>query len=400
MPSVEKWSETAGSNGNADADINAAEGMNPSGVNDAIRGVMAGVARWDNDISGEVSTAGTSTAYTVTTNQTLTAYANGIRLALIIDETNTGASTLNVDGLGSKNIYKAQGSALTTLGAGDLVAGAIADLFYNSALNAAAGGWFLANPGISTAPAGSQPLDATLTAIAGQNFAADKIHYGTGVDTASTTTLTSFARTLIDDVDASTMRTTLGAAIGTNVQAWSAKLDTEAALTWAADKIAYQTSASALATTTLTSFARTVLDDTDAATMQATIGVPAAATQAEQETGSSTTAYVSPGRQHFHPSAAKCWAYIFLSGGVPSLTKGYNITSISDTANGQCTVTIATDFSDANWCAVLTAECSALSVRVPVTFTKTTGSIVLATMSQTPNYVDPDAYNFVGYGDI
>lgn len=55
-----------------------------------------------------------------------------------------------------------------------------------------------------------QGLDATLTAIAGLSTTADRIAYFTGTDTAALATLTSFARTLIDDTSAANARTTLG----------------------------------------------------------------------------------------------------------------------------------------------------------------------------------------------
>lgn len=77
---------------------------------------------------------------------------------------------------------------------------------------------------------GKQPLDATLTAVAGASTAADKLAYFSGVDTVSVTDFTSYARTLLDDVDATAARSTLGLVIGTNVQAWDADLDALAAL--------------------------------------------------------------------------------------------------------------------------------------------------------------------------
>lgn len=62
----------------------------------------------------------------------------------------------------------------------------------------------------SLASAGIQPLDDTLTALAGASVTANTILYGTGTDTVSATPLTAFARTLLDDTDAATALGTLG----------------------------------------------------------------------------------------------------------------------------------------------------------------------------------------------
>ncbi len=73
---------------------------------------------------------GTGNAITLTTGYTVTAYAAGQRFSFIVGTTNTGAATVNVDSLGSKSIVRSDGSN-TALAAGDLVAGAIADIEYD-----------------------------------------------------------------------------------------------------------------------------------------------------------------------------------------------------------------------------------------------------------------------------
>jgi hypothetical protein len=56
----------------------------------------------------------------------------------------------------------------------------------------------------------AQPLDATLTSLADVTTSANQLIYATGSDTFTTTSLTSFGRSLIDDADAASGRSTLG----------------------------------------------------------------------------------------------------------------------------------------------------------------------------------------------
>ena len=99
-----KWSRTASSNAAADSTINWAEGMAPSAVNDSARAMMARLAEWRDDVSGTIATAGTSTAYTLASNQGFDNFPdlNGAMIALVPHATNGATVTLNVDGLGAK----------------------------------------------------------------------------------------------------------------------------------------------------------------------------------------------------------------------------------------------------------------------------------------------------------
>jgi len=124
------------------------------------------------------------------------------------------------------------------------------------------------------------------------------------------------------------------------------------------------------------------------------------ASQAQMETGSSTVLSVSPGVQHYHPSAAKCWAYVTVSGGTPTLQSSYNITSITDTGVGQLTITIATDFSSAAWSGGCTTEDNSTTiVRGANMTTKTATSILIISVVESGSASDPAGYNFWAFGD-
>src|SRR2546423_4221030 len=96
-----KWSKTAANNATADSTINWAEGMAPSAVNDSSRAEMAAVAKWRDDISGTITTGGSSTAYTVISNSVFDtlAHMDGAMLAFVPHTTSGATVTLNVDGL-------------------------------------------------------------------------------------------------------------------------------------------------------------------------------------------------------------------------------------------------------------------------------------------------------------
>ena len=75
-----RWSQTANSNTVADSTVNWQEGQSPGSVNGSARAMMAAIAKYRDDMSGNVVTDGLATAYTVSTNQTLTALTDGFSI--------------------------------------------------------------------------------------------------------------------------------------------------------------------------------------------------------------------------------------------------------------------------------------------------------------------------------
>jgi len=124
------WSRTANNNALVGT-VNFQEGQAPSSLNDSNRSLMADLRSWADDVSGAITTGGTSTALTVTSYQTFGSLGNLANqvIAFTPHATNGATVTLNVDGLGAKPLRSAPSVELP---AGVLVQGTPYTCLYNS----------------------------------------------------------------------------------------------------------------------------------------------------------------------------------------------------------------------------------------------------------------------------
>lgn len=124
-------------------------------------------------------------------------------------------------------------------------------------------------------------------------------------------------------------------------------------------------------------------------------GVIEVADQTEQEAASATNRAVTPGRQHFHPSAAKCWAQF---NSAASVAASYNITSVTDGGTGAWTVNIATDFSSASYAIGQSVE-NAAAARMMFLGTVTAGTIPIRVVDSSFADADATAMRVDAFGD-
>lgn len=103
MSNVSQW-ETSAPNNDAAPPDGAPEGMAANTVNDTMREMMAAVARWYQDTNGSLVTGGAGNAYTLSTNNSNSSLTDLPLVVFVANRANTGAATLNVDGLGAKSL--------------------------------------------------------------------------------------------------------------------------------------------------------------------------------------------------------------------------------------------------------------------------------------------------------
>jgi hypothetical protein len=119
-------------------------------------------------------------------------------------------------------------------------------------------------------------------------------------------------------------------------------------------------------------------------------GIIELATGTEVQTGTDAVRAVCPSTAVYHQSACKGWCH-FEQIGTHSILDSYNVSSISDSGVGDTTVNWSTNFANANYACIATADAGAARVEKA---SKATGSCVVIVESG-----DDTGVSVAGFGD-
>lgn len=207
MADIYDWSVIAADNDDADAAINWMEGQFPDTVNNSARQMMARVAEWIKD-QGILTASGAANAIAVaTTNTARTTPVNGMAITFKAALSNTGASTLAINGGGAialRKIYTGDTEA-SSLDAGDVTAQGVYVARYDSGANAGAGAWILINPA---------------NQVEVQNLVNTAINTALSNATVKTTPVDNDAVIITDSADSGKTKRTLWSSIKSTLKAY------------------------------------------------------------------------------------------------------------------------------------------------------------------------------------
>lgn len=161
----------------------------------------------------------------------------------------------------------ADGSATSAQNSADAAAASAASIDTSAFMQKVNNLSDLTNKPAALSTLGGQPASTKLTQITSLGTVEGRMLYTASAGVWGETTLTAFSRTLLDDADAATARATLGVAVGADVQAHSAALDQISGLGSNTGKYLYTTAANTWAEGTITSFMRGALNSADAAAL-------------------------------------------------------------------------------------------------------------------------------------
>lgn len=205
MSEIQSWSATAASNNSASPD-GWPESMAPSGINNSARENMAALARWYKDSNGSLTSGGSSNAYTLTPNRTISAYASGVEFLFAANHANTSTATLNVSSLGAKDLRDRDGAALAS---GEIESGAILHAVYDNS-----NGYFRVTNLITGLGAGTTNLDSLTDVAISTATSGDLLRYnGTSwVNATIAASLSAASETVSGIVELATAAETLAGA--------------------------------------------------------------------------------------------------------------------------------------------------------------------------------------------
>lgn len=161
--------------------------------------------------------------------------------------------------------------------------------------------------------------------------------------------------------------------------------------------IVAMTSAGIAVTGTLTASGTTTLVTPALGTPASADFTTIAATQAQQEAGTALTAPVTPGRQQYHPSAAKAWV---VAGSTGNILASHNISSLTDDGVGIISVSINVDMSSADYAiSASTLVPSSANIDNPYVTAQSAGSFSCRNDRVGAGLSDPSKWFFSCFGD-